>query len=124
MIKMNLDAIKIRPITNETELTEASKIIDLLIDADLIEDPIERKKAMDILEAVTTLACEYEDIHHPISEPNPIDALRESIEQLNLSPKTVAARKKMYFMLNQLHAEAKANGLTDDILAELLADEE
>ncbi len=34
------------------------------------------------------------------------------------------ARKKMYFLLDELHAEAKSNGLTDDILAELLADEE
>jgi HTH-type transcriptional regulator / antitoxin HigA len=120
---MNLDAIKIRPITNEAEFDEAAKIIDLLIDADLIEDPIERKKALDILEAVTILACEYEQKHYPTPKPNPIEAIKESIEQLNLSPKTVAARKKMYILLDELHSEAKANGLTDDILKELLADD-
>jgi HTH-type transcriptional regulator / antitoxin HigA len=121
---MNLDAIKIRPIANETEFAEASKIIDLLIDADLIEDPIKREKALDILEVVSILACEYEDKHYPIPEPNPIDALKESLEQLNLSPKNIAARKKLYVLLAELRAEAKANGLTDEILAELLADEE
>ena len=120
---MDLNAIKIKPITNEDEFDEASKIIDLLIDADLIEDPIEREKALDILEAITILAVEYEKKHYPIPEPNPIEAIREAIEQLNLSPKTIAARKKMYQILNELHAEAKANGLTDEILAELLADE-
>lgn len=35
-----------------------------------------------------------------------------------------SARKRMYLILDELHAEAKANGLTDEILAELLADEE
>jgi hypothetical protein len=34
------------------------------------------------------------------------------------------ARKRLPFLLDELHAEAKANGLTDEILAELLADEE
>lgn len=119
---MNLDAIKIRPITNEIEFDEAGKIIDSLIDADLIDNPIERKKALDILEAVTILACEYEEKHYPIPKPHPIEAIKESIEQLNLSPKTGAAREKLYILLDELHAQAKANGLTDDILKELLAD--
>ena len=87
---MNLDFIKIRPITNETELDEAGKIIDLLIDADLIEDPIERKRALDILEAVSILAVEYEKKHYPIPKPNPIEAIKERMEQLNLSQKDVA----------------------------------
>jgi HTH-type transcriptional regulator / antitoxin HigA len=90
MIKMDLNNIKIKPITNEEEFDAASEIIDSLIDADLIEDPIERKKALDILEAVTILAVEYEKKHYPIPEPNPIEAIRECMEQLNLSQKDVA----------------------------------
>jgi antitoxin component HigA of HigAB toxin-antitoxin module len=121
---MNLDAIKIQPITNETELTEASKIIDLLIDADLIEDPIERTKALDILEAVTILACEYEEKHYPIPKPNPREAIKKAIEQLHSSEKYILARKNLPFLLDELHAEAKANGLTEGILAELLLDNE
>jgi HTH-type transcriptional regulator / antitoxin HigA len=87
---MNLNDIRIQPITNEIEFAEAGKIIDLLIDADLIEDPIERKKALDILEAVSILAVEYEKKHYPIPKPNPIEAIKERMEQLNLSQKDVA----------------------------------
>ena len=116
---MNLDVIKIRPITNKKEFMEAGKIINLLIDADLIENPIERKKALDILGAISILACEYEQKHYSIPKPNPIEAVCE--RALMLHNKN---RKKMYLILDELHAEAKANGLTDEILAELLADEE
>lgn len=92
--KMTVSSIQIKPITNEAEFEEASKIIDFLIDSDLIEDPIERKQASDILEAVTILAIEYEKKHFPISEPiskpDPIEAIKQSMEQLNLSQKDVA----------------------------------
>lgn len=87
---MNLNDIRIQPITNEIEFIEAGKIIDLLIDADLIEDPIERKRALDILEAVSILAVEYEKKHYPIPKPHPIEAIKERMEQLNLSQKDVA----------------------------------
>lgn len=91
MLKMNLNDIRIQPITNESEFIEAGKIIDFLIDADLIEDPIERKRALDILEAVSILAVEYEKKHYPIPKPNPIEAIKERMEQLNLSQKDVAS---------------------------------
>lgn len=87
---MTLTNIQIRPITNEAEFEVAGKIIDSLIDSDLIEDPIERKKALDILEAITILAIEFEKKHYPISKPNPIEAIKERMEQLNLSQKDVA----------------------------------
>jgi HTH-type transcriptional regulator / antitoxin HigA len=90
MLKINLNNIQIKPITNEEEFDAAGDIIDALMDADLIEDPIERKKALDILEAITILAVEYEKKHYPIPEPNPIEAIRECMEQLNLSQKDVA----------------------------------
>ena len=88
--KMNLSEIRIKPITNQAEFEEASDIIDALVDTDLIEDPIERKKALDILEAVAILACEYEKKHFPIPKPDPIEAIKERMEQLNLSQKDVA----------------------------------
>ncbi len=88
---MIISNIQIRPITNEAEFEAASKIIDSLIDSDLIEDPIEREKALDILEAITILAIDYEKKHYPISKPNPIEAIKERMEQLNLSQKDVAS---------------------------------
>lgn len=89
-MKLNIAEIKIKPITNEQEFDEAGKIIDALVDADLIQDPVERKAALDILEAVTILASEYEKKHYPIPKPDPIEAIKERMEQLNLTQKDVA----------------------------------
>lgn len=87
---INLDEIVIRPITNLTDFEEAGKMIDILVDADLIEDPNERKKALDILEAITVLAIDYEKRHFPIPKPDPIEAIKERMGQLHLTRKDVA----------------------------------
>lgn len=87
---MDLSSIKIEPITNEEQFANAASIIDSLIDADLIQDEDERKKALDILEAITILASEYEKKHYPIPKPDPIEAIKERIEQLQLTQKEVA----------------------------------
>ena len=85
-----INKIQIKPITNQSEFKEANKIIDLLIDANLIEDKKVRKRSLDILEAVSILANEYEKKHFPIPKPNPIEAIKERMEQLSLSQKDVA----------------------------------
>ena len=85
-----INKIQIKPITNQSEFQEANKIIDLLIDANLIEDKKVRKRSLDILEAVSILANEYEKKHFPIPKPNPIEAIKERMEQLSLSQKDVA----------------------------------
>lgn len=87
---MDLSNIKIEPITNEEQFANAAFIIDSLIDADLIQDEDERKKALDILEAITILASEYEKKHYPMPKPDPIEAIKERIEQLQLTQKEVA----------------------------------
>lgn len=84
-----INKIQIKPITNQSEFKEANKIIDLLIDANLIEDK-SKEKVIDILEAVSILANEYEKKHFPIPKPNPIEAIKERMEQLSLSQKDVA----------------------------------
>jgi HTH-type transcriptional regulator / antitoxin HigA len=128
---MQLSKIEIKPITNEAEFIEAGKIIDILIDADLIEDANERKRALDILEAVSILANEYEKKHYPIPKPNPIEAIKERMEQLNLSQKDVAAyfggenrvseiltgkRKLTIRMIKELH---KHLNISTDILLDI-----
>lgn len=90
MAKLDVSTIKIEPITNEEQFANASAIIDELIDADLIQDEVERQKALDILEAITILASEYEKKHYPIPKPDPIEAIKERIEQLQLTQKEVA----------------------------------
>ena len=89
-ININLDEIIIRPITSKQDFEEANKIIDLLIDADLIENQEIRKKAMNILEAISILAIQYEKKHFPIEKLDPIESIKQRMEMLNLSQKDLA----------------------------------
>ncbi|RIV18666.1 helix-turn-helix domain-containing protein [Fibrisoma montanum] len=90
-LAIQLDDIIIKPITNDEQFQEASQLIDYLIDADLLEDVQERKRALDILEALTVLAIDYEKKHYAIPKPDPIEAIKQRMEQLNLSQRDVAA---------------------------------
>lgn len=87
---IRLDDIVIKPITNEEQFREASQFIDQLVDADLVEDTQERKRALDILEALTVLAIDYEKKHYAIPKPDPIEAIKQRMEQLDLSQRDVA----------------------------------
>jgi HTH-type transcriptional regulator / antitoxin HigA len=90
MEKTYLDNIVIKPITNEQDFEQANEIIETLVDADLIENKTTRAKALDILEAVTILAVDYEKKHYSIPKPKPLEAIKERMYQLNLSQKEVA----------------------------------
>jgi|GEM_PF-6646090 len=57
------------PSRNEEEFRETSALIDALVDADLLEDTAGRKRALDLLEALTVLAIEYEKKHYAIPRP-------------------------------------------------------
>lgn len=87
---INLDAIEIKPITNQADFERASALIDALIDADLIEDEATRNRALDILDAISVLALDYEKKHFPIEKLDPIESIKQRIEMLNLSQKEVA----------------------------------
>jgi HTH-type transcriptional regulator / antitoxin HigA len=89
-LTINLDEIEIKPITNQADFERASALIDALVDADLIEDEATRNKALDILEAITILAIDYEKKHFPIEKLDPIESIKQRIEMLNLSQKEVA----------------------------------
>lgn len=89
-LKINLNSIKIKPITNEQEFDEANEVINALVDADMIKNKVIRQKALDILDAITTLAIKYEKEHYPIPAPDPIEAIKERMAMLNLSQKEVA----------------------------------
>ena len=56
----------------------------------MIENPEQRQKALGILDAITTLAIEYEKKHYPIPAPDPIEAIKERMKMLNLSQKDIA----------------------------------
>ncbi len=65
-------------------------MIDALVDADLLENEAERKKALDILEAITVLAIDFEKKRYPVPKPDPFEAIKERMEHLHLSRKDVA----------------------------------
>ncbi|MBK9509122.1 MAG: helix-turn-helix domain-containing protein [Cytophagaceae bacterium] len=92
MIKQSIDieSIVIKPIANTEDFEKANAIINNLIDSDMIEDSTQRQKALEILDAITTLAVEYEKKHFPIPSPDPVSAIIERMEMLNLSQKEVA----------------------------------
>ncbi len=87
---INLDEIVIKPITNQADFERASNLIDALVDADLIEDEATRNKALDILDAISVLALDYEKKHFPIEKLDPIESIKQRIEMLNLSQKEIA----------------------------------
>lgn len=127
-LNINLDSIIIKPIANEQDFMEASKVIDTLIDADMIENPEQRQRALEILNAITTLAIAYEKKHYPIPAPDPIEAIKERMKMLNLSQKDIALyfggenrvsevlNKKRRLSLRMIKELHKNLGISADIL--------
>jgi len=72
-----LNDIVLKPIISEDDFKRASEIIDNLIDADMIEEPDLKHKALNLLDAVTTLAIAYEKKHFPIPTPSPLEAIKQ-----------------------------------------------
>lgn len=89
-LPINLDQITLKPITNERDFQEASGWIDHLVDADLLEDSVQRRRALDLLEALSVLAIDYEKKHYAIPAPDPIEAIKQRMEQQDLTQKDVA----------------------------------
>jgi HTH-type transcriptional regulator/antitoxin HigA len=87
---INLNEITITPIVTANDYDHASQLINVLVDADLIEDQEQRTKALNLLEAISVLAIEYEKKHQPIERLDPIEAIKQRMEMLNLTQKQVA----------------------------------
>jgi HTH-type transcriptional regulator/antitoxin HigA len=81
---METTKIQIKPITNEAEFAEANELIELLLEC---PEGSEEEK---ILEAITILASEYEKKHYAIPKPNPIEAIKYRMAEMQLSQKDVA----------------------------------
>ena len=88
--EIDLNTIVIKPIRKEEDFIRAKAINELLIDADEIEDEAKKEKALDILETVTILAIEYEKKTSPVEKLDPIEAIKQRLEMLNLPQKDLA----------------------------------
>lgn len=70
--------MQIRPIKSEQDYEAALKQIESLMESDKQED-------VNDLEVLTTLVDDYEEKVHPISPPDPIEAIRFRMEQAGLT---------------------------------------
>lgn len=68
--------MELRPICTKADYKGALETISSLLDA-----PIGSREA-EILEAVSDLVEAYEEGHHPIGPPDPIEAIKFRIEQM------------------------------------------
>jgi len=71
----------IRPIRNEKQLTAAIKRVDELLNSK------PGTRGADELELLSMVVQAYEDKHHPIPPPDPIDLLHFLMDQHNLRAK-------------------------------------
>jgi len=69
----------IRPIKNEADYEAALEEIDRLMDADPDTPQGDR------LDVLTTLVEAWEEKHHPIEDPDPIDAILHRMDALGLT---------------------------------------
>jgi HTH-type transcriptional regulator / antitoxin HigA len=73
--------IVVKPIRSKKDYERTLQMID-----SLLECPAKSKEA-DTLEVLSILADEYENKHFPVGAPDPIEAIKYRMEQLNLSQK-------------------------------------
>lgn len=71
----------LKPIKTEKEYNDALTRAYELMQIDLIEDSANS----DEMEILSLLIKEYELVHYPVAYPNPIEAIRFRMEQMNLS---------------------------------------
>lgn len=81
---MKASDIEVRPVKTKKDYTTALKQIESLWDA-----PAKSKEAA-LLEVLSILVDEYEQKHFPIEAPDPIEAIKYRMEQLNLTQQDLA----------------------------------
>lgn len=75
--------MKVKPIRTKKEHKEALLRIQELFDL----DPKEGSAQFDELELLAMVVEEYEDLHHPVPPPDPIEAIKFRMDQLGLTEK-------------------------------------
>ncbi len=71
----------LRPIKNKKQYEDALTRIYTLMQEDIKPDT----EASDELEILSILVKEYENEHYPVPSPNPIEAIKFRLEQMNMS---------------------------------------
>src|ERR1700748_1513932 len=71
----------LKPIKTEDDYNDALARIYELMQTDIVDSSTNS----DELEILSILVKEYELIHYPVAYPNPLDAIKFRVEQMNLS---------------------------------------
>ncbi len=71
----------LRPIKNKKQYESALARVYALMQKDIKPD----SKESDELEILSILVKEYENVHYPVPKPNPLEAIKFRLEQLNMS---------------------------------------
>jgi HTH-type transcriptional regulator/antitoxin HigA len=71
----------LKPIRTEKEYDDALARVYELVQTDIVEG----STISDELEILSLLIKEYELVHYPVAYPNPIEAIKFRMEQMNLS---------------------------------------
>lgn len=78
--------VMLKPIKTEKEYDNALAHVYELMQTDIVEG----SAISDELEILSLLIKEYELVHYPVSYPNPIEAIKFRMEQMNLSEKELS----------------------------------
>ncbi|WP_028298944.1 helix-turn-helix domain-containing protein [Olivibacter sitiensis] len=71
----------LKPIRNEQQYEEALLRVYTLMQKDIKPD----SKTSDELEILSMLIKAYENEHYPVPQPNPLEAIKFRLEQMNMS---------------------------------------
>lgn len=103
--------MKLKPIKTEKNYKDALKRLEIIFDA-----PIDSKEG-DEAEILSLLIENYENEHYPIEAPDPIEAIKIRMEELNMQQKdligVIGGKSRVSEILN------KKKRLTVDMIREL-----
>ena len=103
--------MKIKPIKTEKDYEKALERLEMIFDAD------SNSKEGDEAEILSLLIENYENQHYPIEAPDPIEAIKIRMEEMNLKQKdlvgVIGGKSRVSEILN------KKKRLTVDMIREL-----
>ncbi|SKB35357.1 HTH-type transcriptional regulator / antitoxin HigA [Salegentibacter holothuriorum] len=103
--------MKIKPIKTEKDYEQALERLEVIFDAD------SNSKKGDEAEILSLLIDNYENQHYPIETPDPIEAIKIRMEEMNLKQKdlvgVIGGKSRVSEILN------KKKRLTVDMIREL-----
>ncbi|MBO2545990.1 MULTISPECIES: type II toxin-antitoxin system HigA family antitoxin [unclassified Salegentibacter] len=103
--------MKIKPIKTEKDYEQALERLEVIFDAD------SNSKEGDEAEILSLLVENYENQHYPIEAPDPIEAIKIRMEEMNLKQKDlvgiIGGKSRVSEILN------KKKRLTVDMIREL-----